>query len=97
MCQFSNLLLVTVLFTLHFVANAYQCHDSKECIFGNISEYSNNIECYGYRSCEGSTMIEVVSTTRVDIECYGSYSCHEVNAMQHVNHNVISYFMWWII
>ena len=57
-----------------------QCHLEEECIFATLSSSTDDIECYGYRSCEQASSI--TSTNGAYIWCDGAYSCYKALIIQ---------------
>lgn len=58
----------------------YECHEFESCASTSvISSTTEDIECWGYRSCIHVGTIE--STIDGEIDCLGSYSCYKTDSL----------------
>lgn len=55
---------------------AKDCNEKESCTFDNITSIDgDDINCYGYRSCENARLIE--ATIPGTINCEGAFSCYQ--------------------
>ena len=68
-----------------FTFGQVECHDTQDCISGDVNGGLSSVECWGYRSCLSANAITSVSS----IECYGSYSCNKATEIESIGDNDI--------
>ena len=62
------------------LTESIDCNNAFNCTNMTITEFVNNVNCYGYFSCfESHILLSLNSTTEADIVCGGAYSCYHSN------------------